>query len=112
MRKRDVREVLEEILDSLVKLDLLVYFHRNPDAADTAEGLAIWVGSDPEKVRRGAEELVRVGILEKHEDIYHYTRDQEVVDAVERFMNERYMVREERMRLIAEILQKEGASSG
>ncbi|HIE09897.1 MAG TPA: hypothetical protein EYP65_08635 [Armatimonadetes bacterium] len=112
MSQRDVRGVLEEILDSLVKLDLLVYFHRNPDAADTAEGLAVWVGSDPEKVQQAAEDLVKVGILEKKGDIYHYTRDPQIVGAVERFVNERYMVREERMRLIAEILQKEGASGG
>ena len=112
MGDRDVRRVLDEILDSLVKLDLLVYFHRNQDAADTAEGLAVWVGSDPEKVQRAADDLVKVGILEKKGEIYHYTRDPEVVGAIERFINERYMVREERMRLIAEILQREGATGG
>lgn len=102
---------MEEILDSLVKLDLLVYFHRNPDAADTVEGLAIWVGSTIEEVKRAAEELLQVGILEKEEELFHYTKEPGVIKAIEGFINQRYMVREERMKLIIEILQK-GDTSG
>jgi len=108
---RDPVDLLHAILDSMVKLDLLVFLYKNPDTIDDAVGLSHWIGHDEEAVRRALSALEEVGIVERAgkgpDAVYTWTSDPQVRNAIERFMQERFFPRESRLRLIAEILQRE-----
>jgi len=103
--------LLEKILDSLIKLDLLVFFHRNPDTMDSASGIATWVGHDERYVARELAALAEAQLLVRHGEgpdaIYTRTTDPHLLQKVEDFMEAVYFKRENRLKLIAEILQRE-----
>ncbi|HIE08653.1 MAG TPA: hypothetical protein EYP65_02260 [Armatimonadetes bacterium] len=78
-----VREFLVSVINSRVKLDLVLHFHRNRYTLDYAGGVAQKVGRREEEVRRALEELVEAGVVVRHTSklhsdrppIYAYTRD-------------------------------------
>ncbi|MCL6639606.1 MAG: hypothetical protein K6T80_08030 [Firmicutes bacterium] len=88
------REKLEQLLaaitDSIIKISLVVFFHRNQGALDSAEGLARWVGKKTEEVERALAELTDVGIVDKIGEgrfaAYSYTQDEEMIRAIEEFV--------------------------
>ncbi|MGC9397922.1 MAG: hypothetical protein ACP5HM_02165 [Anaerolineae bacterium] len=52
-------------VDSFIKWDLLLFFHKNPHTIDTVENIARYAGRDPESVRLEILELVDKGLLEE-----------------------------------------------
>ena len=107
--------LLEEILDSLLKLDLLVFFQRNPDTLDSPAGIALWVGHDQDAVTRELAELAQVGLLEAHgaepEVIYTRASHPGLAQRLDQFMETVYAKRDSRLKLIAEIIKREEGAS-
>lgn len=106
---------LEQILDSLLKLDLLVFFERNPDILDNPAGIALWVGHDENSVARELAELAQVGLIEAHgsgpDTIYTRARNPEILSKLEEFMEAVYSHRDSRLKLIATIIKREEGAS-
>ncbi|MBI2874579.1 MAG: hypothetical protein HYY09_05790 [Firmicutes bacterium] len=69
-------ELLDSLVDSFAKLDLITYFHGNPWSMDTAEGLARHIGRPLEKVEESALALTRQGVLkvfqQDHKPVYSF----------------------------------------
>jgi len=103
--------LLYDLLDSVVTLDLVVFFHQNPDSVDSLAGIALWTGHDPKRVEQEVPKLVGAGILERdgegEEAVYLYTRDSRIRGVIEEFMANTYLDRKERMKLIARIMEQE-----
>ena len=59
----DEPELLNRLLSSDAKAELLVLFHKNPGLIDTMEGVARRIGKLPRSVETDVKELVDMGIL-------------------------------------------------
>lgn len=53
----EVERLVTSGIDTLVKVELLCFFHRNPSTVDTARGLSLRLGRDQSEVAKGCEEL-------------------------------------------------------
>ncbi len=58
---------IERLGRSLLKLDLLRFFSRNPHFRDTSAGIALRVGREKEAVAMELYDLYLLGILEREE---------------------------------------------
>lgn len=82
------KEVLNRLLSSEIKGDLLVLFHKNPGLIDTVEGVARRIGRTQGAVETDLKDLVDLGILRrkrvgKSEAIsLNRARDQEIQEIV------------------------------
>ena len=80
--------MLDTLLASETRADLLTLFHRNPGIMDTPEGIALRIGSSKAAIQEDLGELVKLGILVKkqigaHEVISLDTkRDREIQEAI------------------------------
>lgn len=59
----DGKDLLNKLLSSEVKGDLLVLFHRNPGLIDSVEGVARRIGRFPSSVEADVQEFIDLGIL-------------------------------------------------
>jgi hypothetical protein len=59
----EAEAVLAAWADSDTKIQVLVFFHRNPGIIETLEGLALRLGIAPEALRREIADHVRLGIV-------------------------------------------------
>lgn len=65
LKDNRVRLLLNSINNSLAQMILVFFFYRNPGAIDTVEGLARWVGINPQEVKLALIELQHMGIVQK-----------------------------------------------
>ncbi len=81
---------LKTRVTSFVKWDLVRFFHRNPNAADTAGNIAGYAGRDPESIERELVELVEASVLDQEMvgemAVYSLVTDQEMRDLIEQFV--------------------------
>ena len=54
---------IKKYVDSFIKWDLLLFFHRNPHTIDTVDNIARYAGRDPQVVGEELSELAARGIL-------------------------------------------------
>lgn len=92
-KKKNISHLLEAIMDTLIDLELLTFFHRHPFTMDTAKNIAMWVNRDEVHIKQNLEKLVSLGIMDKigSEDafvVYSYTQDPELISVIERFLSE------------------------
>ncbi|MHB8568566.1 MAG: hypothetical protein ACYC7D_12425 [Nitrososphaerales archaeon] len=57
------RELLDTLLASETRADLLTLFHQNPGLMDTPEGIALRIGSSKTAILQDLQSLVKIGIL-------------------------------------------------
>ena len=57
--------LLQRLLSSQVKLDLLTLFHKNPNLGDDIEGLASRIGRTPREIEADLEDLLDLGVLKR-----------------------------------------------
>ncbi len=57
--------LLQRLLSSQVKLDLLTLFHKNPNLGDDIEGLARRTGWTPREIEADLEDLLDLGVLKR-----------------------------------------------
>jgi len=56
-------QFIKKYVDSFIKWDLLLFFHKNPHTIDTVDNIARYAGRDPEIVGEELSELAARGIL-------------------------------------------------
>lgn len=56
-------EILNRLLSSEVKADLLVLFHKNPGLIDSMDGVARRIGGRTNSIEADVKDLVDLGIL-------------------------------------------------
>lgn len=59
-----VREVLNPIMQSIIRIELLNFFNANPHTRDTVKGLATRLYRPAKQVEMAADALAALGILE------------------------------------------------
>lgn len=78
----EVLAFMERLGRSLLKLDLLKFFSRNPNFRDTSSGIALRVGREKEAVAMELYDLYLLGILEQEEIdntyVYYLNPDEKV----------------------------------
>jgi signal transduction histidine kinase len=89
----------KQTFDSVAKLELLTFFHKNPETMDSAASLAVWAGLERAEVESALEALAAAGIVFRTGDIYHYAPPSDlaalVEGAVEAYRSQRAVLREE-----------------
>ena len=90
---------------SLLTWDVLVFFHRAPDAVLDLEGLAARLGRNVDELQSEVDELCRDGILQRAGGLVRYRPDAEMRETVDRFANA-CQDRGRRLALIALVLHK------
>jgi hypothetical protein len=96
---------VDRYVRSLLTWDVLVFFHRNPDAVLDIEGLAMRLGRHVEELQFEVDELCRDRVLECSGGLVRYRPDSEMRDGVEGFANA-CEDRGRRLALIALVLHK------
>src|SRR5215467_15886696 len=72
-------DILEKLIGSEVKAELLMYFHDNPDSTDSVEGIAQKIQRSPAEIERDITDLVELGILQQVRVIsFNKNRDTEL----------------------------------
>jgi KaiC/GvpD/RAD55 family RecA-like ATPase len=72
-------DLLEKLIGSETKAELLMYFHDNPDSTDTIEGIANKIKRSPKEIERDVSDLVELGLLTEVRVIsFSKNRDQEL----------------------------------
>ncbi len=72
-------DILEKLIGSEVKAELLMHFHDNPDSTDSVEGLAQKIQRNPSEIERDVTDLVELGILQQVRVIsFNRNRDTEL----------------------------------
>ncbi len=78
-------DLLEKLIGSEAKAELLMYFHDNPDATDTVEGLAGKICRKPQEIERDISDLVELGLLQEVRVVsFNKDRDQELQREISR----------------------------
>ena len=57
--------IMNILLSSETKIELLSLFHNNPSLMDTVEGIAIRIGRTGASIQEDVESLEKIGILRK-----------------------------------------------
>jgi len=106
----ELEEFITRVLTTPLKLDLVLYFHRNPYTMDYAEGTAQRLGVDPELVAIALQELTQAGVLDVRQSqfnasrppVYRYTR-QEKVRALVNSLDQQVATGKDRQNLLARL---------
>jgi hypothetical protein len=100
-----VMEFVDHHVRSLLTWDILVFFHRNPDAVLDLEGLASRLGRRPEELEPEIAALCGGHILSVAGGLIRYRPSEEMREAVARFVDS-CQDRGRRLALIALVLHK------
>jgi KaiC/GvpD/RAD55 family RecA-like ATPase len=72
-------DLLEKLIGSETKAELLMYFHENPDSTETVEAVALKLKRKPEEIESDVSDLVELGLLQQVRLIsFNKDRDQEL----------------------------------
>ena len=72
-------ELLEKLIGSETKAELLMYFHDYPDTTDTIEGIAEKIHRKPQEIEHDISDLVELGLLQEVRVIsFNKARDREI----------------------------------
>lgn len=100
-----ITRFVDRYVRSLLTWDVLVFFHRNPDAVLDLDGLASRLGRRIEELQPEVDELCRDRILQCAGGLVRYRPDGELRDSVEGFVKA-CQERGRRLALIALVLHK------
>ncbi len=100
-----VTEFVERHVRSLLTWDIVVFFHRNPDAVLDIEGLAARLGRAADEIEPEVEALVESRILSHAGGLIRYKPSPEVRSAIAEFV-ESCQDRTKRLALVALVLHK------
>jgi hypothetical protein len=100
-----VMQFVENNIRSLLTWDILVFFHRNPDAVLDAEGLASRLGRRVEEIEPEVDMLCDGRILQRAGGLIRYKPTPEMREMIGKFV-EACQDRGRRLALIALVLHK------
>lgn len=88
-----LRETIQDVANSRAKLDVLYYFHRNPYAWESLEGLAQRLHRAPEDVEGALQDLTRLSLLHVRggrgagsELVFNYNREAPKAAAIDQLI--------------------------
>ncbi|OGG04489.1 MAG: hypothetical protein A3F83_13140 [Candidatus Glassbacteria bacterium RIFCSPLOWO2_12_FULL_58_11] len=94
----EVKTFLKTVANTVLKLDILSYYHDHPFAMDNAEGLARWLNRRTADVVAGLEELTRHGLFSHESEggsaVYAFQPDEKTAALVERVIASYRLTRE------------------
>lgn len=100
----NIGKFLEGITESMVRIEIILFFHRNQFAMDVAKNIAKWIGRDVGVVEKELERLVEQKIVDKMgtgpSAIYSYTQDVEIIEIIDKFVTELTLGRERTRRAL------------
>src|SRR2546430_17082780 len=56
-------DLIEKLIGSETKAELLMFFHENPESTHTGEGIANKIHRNPKEIDRDLSDLVEIGLL-------------------------------------------------
>ncbi|MBU1147512.1 MAG: hypothetical protein KKD11_04090 [Candidatus Omnitrophica bacterium] len=69
---------------------ILLFFDENPQCIDTAKGISVWIGCDPDKVQKVLKKLDKEKILISHKtastQAYSYTNQKDILKKIEKYI--------------------------
>ncbi len=72
-------DLIERLIGSETKAELLMHFHENPGSTDTVEGIATKIRRNPKEIERDVNDLVELGLFQEVRIIsFNRARDQEL----------------------------------
>ncbi len=86
------KRLLERLLSSRTKGELLQLFHRNPGLVDTPEGVARRIGRSAPEIEAAVDDLVDMGVLQRRQIgalqtlSYDKSKDEQVQSSVEAYI--------------------------
>jgi predicted transcriptional regulator len=87
---KSIAEFLEKLSQSDDEIEIVIFFHTNQFAMDTALNIARWLKKDHSQVEDYLLQLVSLGVLEKmgagSSAIFSYTQDIEKIRVLDRFI--------------------------
>src|SRR6266508_5328259 len=79
LEKASKAELIEKLIGSETKAELLMFFHENPETTDTMDGIAKRIHRIPKDIERDIEDLVDIGLLHEVRTLsFNKARDQEL----------------------------------
>lgn len=96
---------VDQYVRSLLTWDVLVFFHRNPDAVLDLEGLASRLGRRVEELEPEVDELCKDKILQSAGGLIRYRPSSDMADTIAKFVDA-CQERGRRLALIALVLHK------
>lgn len=91
---RGLQETIQNVVNSRAKLDVLYYFHRNPYAWESLNGLAQRLHRSPEDVEGALQDLARLSLLQVRtgraggsELVFNYNREAVKAPAIEHLID-------------------------
>ncbi len=114
LKDENVQLFLTETANSLIKLDLIIYFHDKPCTWYDLEEISVFMGRSIEILAFELEELVLKGIIEKSicnqkvKTLYRYGSDESARKRVESFISS-YNDYIERLKIICTLLRNDSA---
>ncbi len=87
---KSIAEFLENLSQSDDEIEIVVFFHTNQFAMDTAMNISRWLKKDYSQVEEFLSHLFSLGVLEKmgegNSAIFSYTQDIEKIRVLDRFI--------------------------
>ncbi|MDI6780967.1 MAG: hypothetical protein QME49_02480 [bacterium] len=87
---KSISEFLEKLSQSEDEIEVVVFFHVNQFAMDTALNISRWLKKDCNQVEEYLIHLFSLGVLEKmgegNSAIFSYTQDIEKIRVIDRFI--------------------------
>src|SRR5215467_3967587 len=72
-------DLLDKLIGSETKAELLMYFHNNPESAETLDSISAKLQRKPQEIARDISDLVEIGLLEEVRFIsFNRDRDEEL----------------------------------
>ncbi len=85
LEKASKAELIEKLIGSETKAELLMFFHENPETTDTVEGIAKRIRRNPKEIERDLTDLVDLGVLHEVRTLsFDRSRDQELQREISR----------------------------
>jgi hypothetical protein len=86
----EVLEFLKTAVNTFIKWDVVIFFYENPNAADTADNLARYIGRDAGAIEGELDELTAVGVLQCRPtgqlQVYSLTANPQMRDRLRHFI--------------------------
>ncbi|MFH1478345.1 MAG: hypothetical protein ABIG92_01035 [Candidatus Omnitrophota bacterium] len=83
-------EYLKRLFKNEVTKNVIIFFNENPHSIDTAKGISIWIGHEPEEVEDSLKILLKNGILINHKTVsttaYSYTNNRKITKTIEEYI--------------------------
>ncbi len=93
--ERELQEFLDGVIDSLIKLEIVLFFHSNPGTIDTPQGISMRIYRNCDLTASALRDLGSAGVLDcvtlgaGTYQLYSLTQSKDVLSVIE-LLDQRY----------------------